>query len=314
MRSLYKSDGMAQNGAMLSKLCPVLALVGACWLTCAVATRAQRVPSAVISDPPPDKSFPAGLEAPDILSHGSRLNAVFYLAQGGNAHSTVLLLHGFPGNEQNLDLAYTLQRAGWNVLFFHYRGSWGSGGNFTFANALEDTQAAIEFLRDPKNVAKFRINPSRIVLIGHSMGGFIAAYTAAHDPGINALVMMAAWNIGGAVSRPSFSEHTETFTDASPRLTGTTPESLIAEAKAHAVEWNYVDYVNQLKSRPVLLLETNDRNAEDSRAMAENLDKAGNSQVTEKYIDTDEVFSDHRIALQTAVLEWLQHLPAPTAK
>lgn len=305
---------MAQNGAMQNKLCPVLALMGACLLTCAMGARAQKVPAAITTDPPPDKSFPAGMEAPDILSHGLRLNAVFYLAAGSNAHPTVLLLHGFPGNEQNLDLAYTLQRAGWNVFFFHYRGSWGSDGNFTFANALEDTQAAIEFLRDPKNVARYRINPNRIVLIGHSMGGFIAAHAAAHDPGINALVMMAAWNIGAAVSRPSFSEHTDTFTSASPRLAGTTPEGLIAEAKAHAVEWNYIDYVNQLKTRPVLILETNDRNAEDNRALAENLDKAGNSQVTEKYIDTDHTFSDHRIALQTAILEWLQHLPAPTAK
>lgn len=305
---------MAQNGAMQNKLSPVLVLVGICSLASATGARAQKVSAAITTDPPQDKSFPAVMEAPDIPSHGSRLNAVFYLAAGGSAHPTVLLLHGFPGNEQNLDLAYALQRAGWNVLFFHYRGSWGSTGNFTFANALEDTQAAIEFLRDPKNVSRYRINPNRIVLIGHSMGGFIAAYAAAHDPGINALVMMAAWNIGGAVSRPSFSEHTDTFTNASPRLAGTTPESLIAEAKAHAIEWNYVDYVNQLKTRPVFILETNDRNAEDNRALAENLDKAGNSQVTEKYLDTDHTFSDHRIALQTAILEWLQHLPAPTAK
>jgi uncharacterized protein len=305
---------MAQNVAMREKLCAVLALVTACLLTFAIGARAQKVPSAITTDPPQDKSFPATMEAPDILSHGSRLNAVFYLAAGGSAHPTVLLLHGFPGNEQNLDLAYTLQRAGWNVLLPHYRGSWGSGGNFTFANALEDTQASLEFLRDSKNVAKYRINPSRIVLIGHSMGGFIAAYAAAHDPGVSALVMMAAWNIGASVSRPSFSEHTETFTNASPRLAGTTPESLIAEAKAHAVEWNYIEYVKQLETRPVLILETNDRNAEDNRALAENLDKAGNSQVTEKYLDTDHGFSDHRIALQAAVLEWLQHLPASTAK
>jgi uncharacterized protein len=305
---------MAQNGAMQNKLRRVLGLMGTCLLTCAIALHAQKVPAAITSDPPQDKSFPAALATPDIPSHGSRLSAVFYLAAGGSAHPTVLLLHGFPGNEQNLDLAHALQRAGWSTLLIHYRGSWGSSGNFTFANALEDTQAAIEFLRDANNVARYRIDSKRIVLIGHSMGGFIAAYTTAHDPGINALVMMAAWNIGASVSRPSFSEHTETFANASPRLAGTTPESLIAEAKAHAVEWNYIDYVNQLKTRPVLILETNDRNAEDNRAMAENLDKAGNSQVTEKYIDTDHVFSDHRIALQVAVLEWLQHLPGPTAK
>jgi len=305
---------MAQNHAMKIKLSPVLALLGVCLCIGVTGARAQKLPAAITTDPPRDSSFPATIEAPDILSHGSRLNAVFYLAAGGSAHPTVLLLHGFPGNEQNLDLAYVLQRAGWNVLFFHYRGSWGSSGNFTFSNALEDTQAAMDFLRDAKNVARYRINPKRIVVIGHSMGGFIAAYTAAHDPGVNAIVMMAAWNLGAVVSRPSFSERTDSFVNASPRLAGTTPEGLIAEAKAHSAEWDYIDYVNQLKTRPVLILEANDRNTEDNRALAENLDKAGNSQVTEKYFETDHTFSDHRIAVQIAILDWLQHLPAPMAK
>jgi pimeloyl-ACP methyl ester carboxylesterase len=302
---------MAQNDAMKIKLKPALALTAVYLCIGVTAARAQKLPVAITTDSPQDKSFPAVIEAPDILSHGSRLNAVFYLAAGGSAHPTVLLLHGFPGNEQNVDLAYALQRAGWNVLLFHYRGSWGSSGNFTFSNALEDTQSAMDFLRDSKNVARYRINAKRIVLIGHSMGGFIAAYTAAHDSGVSAIVMMAAWNLGAVVSRPSFGEHTDTFVNASPRLAGTTPDGLIAEAKAHAAEWNYIDYVNQLKTRPVLILEANDRNTEDNRALAENLDKAGNSQVTEKYLDTDHSFSDHRIALQIAILDWLQHSPTP---
>jgi len=94
------------------------------------------------------------LESPDVLSHGSRMNAVFFLASGSQPHPTVLLLHGFPGNEKNLDLAYVLQRAGWNVLFPNYRGAWGSAGNFSFSNALEDAQSALDFLRDGQNVAK----------------------------------------------------------------------------------------------------------------------------------------------------------------
>jgi hypothetical protein len=33
--------------------------------------------------------------------------------------------------------------------------------------------------------------------------------------------------------------------------------------------------------------------------------------VTEVYWDTDHVYSDHRIALQAAVVGWLQHLAQP---
>ena len=76
-------------------------------------------------------------------SEGAHLNAVAYLAAGAGPHPTVLLLHGFPGNERNLDLAQAIRRAGWNVFFFHYRGAWGSGGEFSFGNALEDVRAVI---------------------------------------------------------------------------------------------------------------------------------------------------------------------------
>jgi dipeptidyl aminopeptidase/acylaminoacyl peptidase len=276
--------------------------------------RAQQLPAAITTDPPRNREFPTSMEAPDILSHGVRLNAVFYIAAGAAPHPTVLLLPGFPGNEKNLDLAYTLQRAGWNVLFANYRGSWGSAGNFSFSNTLEDIQSSLAFLRDPANTKKYRVDAQRIVLIGHSMGGFMAANTAAHDPAVYATAMIAAWNIGAVVSRPSFPSRMDSFVNASPRLVGTTPEGLITEAKEHAAQWNYVDYAASLKTRAVLILECKDRNTDDNKAMAEALRAAGSALVTERYVETDHVFSDHRIALQVVILEWLNSLPAPTTK
>jgi uncharacterized protein len=282
------------------------------FLSC--GTHAQQLPAAITTDPAPDKDQPAVMEAPDILSHGSRLNAVFYIAAGAGPHPTVILLHGFPGNEKNLDLAYVLQRDGWNVLFPNYRGSWGSAGNFSFSNAIEDVQSALAFVRDPTNTKKYRVDPNRLVLIGHSMGGFLAANVAAHDPEVFATAMLAAWNIGAIVSPARFPGRMDSFVNASPRLAGTTPESLIGEAKEHAAQWNYVDYAPLLKSRPVLVLECADRNTDDNKAMSEALRKAGNTRISEKYIDADHIFSGHRIALQVAILEWLNSLPAPTNK
>ena len=55
----------------------------------------------------------------------------------------VVLLHGFPGEERNLDLAHALGRSGWSVLFFHYRGAWGSEGAFSFRNVIGDVKAAV---------------------------------------------------------------------------------------------------------------------------------------------------------------------------
>lgn len=63
------------------------------------------------------------------------MSGLIYIASGAGPHPTVILLHGYPGNEKNLDLAQSLRREGWNVLFFHYRGAWGSEGEFSLTGA-----------------------------------------------------------------------------------------------------------------------------------------------------------------------------------
>lgn len=268
----------------------------------------QQVRAAVVSDPTPDPAHPAKMEVPDIPSHGARLYAVLYIAAGEGLHPTVLLMHGFPGNEQNMDLAQSIRRAGWNVVVPHYRGSWGSGGSFSFSNCIEDTKAVLQFLRDPGNARKYQIDTNKIVLIGHSMGGFMAAYTGAHDPGVTAVGLISAWNIGASVSRtPDLAADPEFRADAS-RLAGTTPEALTAEADRNGPQWNFLDYAPALKGRPVLVLESDDGLAVDDKAMADTLRKAGNSRVSEQHFATDHAYSDHRIALQAAVIDWLANL------
>ena len=79
-----------------------------------------------------------------ILLHGrrGRLLSVLYTAGGAGPHPTVLLLHGIPGCEKNIDLAQELRCAGFHVLLFHYSGSWGSDGDYAlklyFADDGED--------------------------------------------------------------------------------------------------------------------------------------------------------------------------------
>src|ERR1700683_5025148 len=83
-------------------LCPALRAIlcpmGLALIVCA-PTVAQQIPAAITTDPARDKDFPASIEAPYIITHGARVNAVFYLASGAGPHPVVLLLHGLPGHE-----------------------------------------------------------------------------------------------------------------------------------------------------------------------------------------------------------------------
>jgi pimeloyl-ACP methyl ester carboxylesterase len=133
--------------------------------------------SALWIDPSDDVTHPARTLPQAISSCSANLNAVLYQTSGPGPHPTALLLHGLPGNEQNLDCAQSLRRSGCNVLTIHYRGSWGSPGVFTIANCLSDAAAALEWLR-PANGRELRIDRQRLVVVGHGMGGFVAAHLA----------------------------------------------------------------------------------------------------------------------------------------
>jgi len=288
----------------------VLLLCSVLWFANKIQAQenAEQVPAAVTSDPTPDPAYPATMVWPDIPSHGAKLYSVIYIASGPGPHPTVLMLHGFPGNEKNLDLAYSIRRAGWNVLVPFYRGAWGSGGTFSFTNALEDAQSSIDFLLAPENVKRFRVDPARIVLVGHSMGGFVAAYATAHEPKVFAVALISPANLGPASARqrandPKFWER---WNDNASRLVGTTAQQLVQEVDSDSPKWNYTNCVSLLKDRPVLILEADDRNTSDNQELANYLRRAGDTKVAEAHMQTDHPFSDHRIAMQAAVVNWLE--------
>ncbi len=278
--------------------------------------RAQTTPAAVVADPPADPEHPAMMAWPDIPSHGAKLYSVICIAPGAGPHPTVLMLHGFPGHEKDLDLAHSILRAGWSVLVPFYRGAWGSGGTFSLTHALEDALASIDFLRDSGSAKKFRIDSGRIVLVGHSMGGFVAAHVTAHDPQVLAAGLVTPGNLGpsSAQRRERDPHFWELWRDNASRLVGATPQELMKELDSDPARWNYMNCVPLLKGRPVLLVEADDQNAADNQELAKRLREAGDGQVTEVHMHTDHSFSDHRIAMQAAVVSWLDGvIPLRTA-
>ena len=245
------------------------------------------------------------------------VNAVIYLASGRGPHPTLLMLKGFPGNEQNVDLAQAARRDGWNVLTFHYRGSGGSRGGFSFGNAAQDAHAALSFLKIRGVAVKYRIDRARIALAGYSMGGFFAADTAADDPGVVGLFLIDAWDIGQTAKSLSTEQGRKEWHDgvaaALPPLNTTSEAALSTEMTAERTRFSLDPRIVAYGNRPLAVYGAARGNGEDNVRYMRSARAAGNHRVIGEVWTTDHLFSDKRTALARALVAWLDTIVPPHA-
>jgi uncharacterized protein len=268
---------------------------------------AASIPVAIFTDPPADPAHPAAMRVLHIPSHGVRINGLVYSPVGAGPHPTLVICHGLPGNEKNLDLAQAVRRAGWNAVTFNYRGSWGSPGVFRFAQNLEDAEAVLAYLRDPKNAAELGIDTKRIAIAGHSMGGWVTAHTASRDHGIMGAVMISAADMGREAEQGR-EKLVALMADDMESLAGVTPETMADEVRVHAREFALKNTASGLAQVPLFALTSDDGLADHTDSLVEAIKAAGGKKVTTLHVATDHGWSDRRIALQSAILNWLSAL------
>ena len=276
------------------------------------AQSAAPIPAAIGADPVPDVKFPARMETLHIPTGGVKINGVAYIAAGPGPHPTFVLMHGLPGIEKNLDLAQAVRRAGWNAVTFNYRGSWGSPGRYSFAQNLQDADAVLSFLRDPANAKALNVDPHRIALGGHSMGGWVTVETAAHDKDLLGAVIISAGDLGNAgvgakVARAQIVGFMESNREA---LAGVTGETMTDELAAHGSQWTFATAAPNLTHTRLLVLYGDDFVTADSVKLLGAIKAAGGTLAQSAHVPTDHSWSDHRIALEALVINWLQGLPA----
>ena len=274
----------------------------------ALPAAAQQVPRAIYTDPPRDSAHPARMEVLHIPSGGVQINGVAYLAAGAGAHPTFVFFHGLPGNEKNLDLAQAVRRAGWNAITVNYRGSWGSPGVFRFANNIEDADATLGFLRDTANVRKLGIDTRRVVIAGHSMGGWVTAFAAGRHPELAGAILISAADMGRIALQNPRAQLVGFMADDLESLNGVTAESMADDLIAGAGHWRFEDAAPALSRTRLLVLTSNDGLAPHAAALVQRVRAAGNTRVTTLHVATDHSWSDKRIALESAVLRWLATL------
>ncbi len=266
------------------------------------------------TDPPSAITPAASTPAVRVASAGQTLPGVLHVPAGPGPHPIVVLLHGFPGNERNFDLAQALRRAGYAALVFHYRGSWGAGGTWSWRNVLDDAARAVDAVRDEAMSTTHRLDPRRVALVGHSLGGFAALMTAAAHPAIGAAVSMAGFDLGLAAAASDAdpavrAEFVEAWEGELLPLRGTSGEALVAEMQANGPQWTLAGLAPRLADRPVLLIGTGRDSVTPAEVHHRPLVEAYQAHpvpLLEHHVfPTDHALSDHRVALARTIVDFL---------
>ena len=266
-----------------------------------------QVPSAIYSDPAPDAENPASLEVLHIPSGDVAINGLIYMASGAGPHPTLVLCHGWPGNEKNLDLAQAVRRAGWNVVTFNYRGSWGSPGNFRFSQNPQDAQAVLAFLRDSANAEKYRVNSSQLAIMGHSMGGWVTAMVAGQDENLLGAGLISAANMGLLKGLPR-EQLLSLSANSKESLAGTSAEMMTDELISSSEDFDFRKQAGGLAKLPLLVLSSDDGLQPHTNQLIQLVRDSGGTQVAAYHAPTDHSWSDRRVDLATQVVMWLDRL------
>lgn len=249
-----------------------------------------------------------------IRGKRGKLLSLLYTAGGAGPHPTVLLLHGIPGSEQNLDLAQALRRAGFHVMTFHYSGSWGSDGEYSLANDLEDANTVLDYILGDNT---YGFDKTRIYAVGHSLGGFVCGHLTAKRPEIRGGVLLAPCDIGrlpliAEEDTQSYQVIKELLYDCPQWLAGVTTESLLREVEEHSEAFRLENLAAQLAGKPILCISGSLDSCTPESCHCAPLERgiaaAGGTQLRRIRYPSDHFFSDYRLTLAETVTEYMTQL------
>jgi pimeloyl-ACP methyl ester carboxylesterase len=233
-----------------------------------------------------------------------------YVAQGRGPHPTAILLHGAAGYEKNLDLAQAIRRAGWNALFFHYRGYWGSGGASSLPNAIEDVRVVLRYLLHPDNSQALRLDPKRLALIGHSLGGWLALRVGVEFEEVKKIGYLAGVNLGNLEGDGSNVASEAADLLMAPVAGQGWPE-LVDEALRDPDSHDLRNLVPHLMEKSILLVASSRDTALPAHAhhtpLVDMFSELGHRELTAVTLEGDHDFSSVRIALTETVVCWLRN-------
>gem|GEM_PF-172229 len=280
-------------------------IIALCLLGClfVLNVRAQS-DSILLKDIAWDEQSPAGTTELFIPSGDAMLAGFMYRANGPGKHPTMFLLHGFPGNERNLDLAQAVRGHGWNVVYFDYRGSWGSGGKFSFKNCVDDVIHAVAYCK--KYQDSLKIDTSNMVLFGHSMGGWISLKALQQLPGIKKCFVLSAWDIYPYYKRVLTQSQVlalENGRDTASKyfVLNSTVKQMFDPVLKDTVYYDLANDGKALAHKQIVMLDEHTRN----KQMADSIRSMNAAYFDYEVWHTDHSFTNKRVSLIHSVIAFL---------
>ena len=157
-------------------------------------------PEYLFDDPPIAPDMPAE----DLSSYGS----LDFVSQGFHIYGQIIwpdatfdrprpciiMFHGYPGTARHDDIIHALVRIGFVAVIPHHRGAWGSQGKYLVTNCIEDAVALAEHVRSRAFCDRYNVDPDRIYIMGHSMGGNTSIHTGATLPWLRGIILLAPYD------------------------------------------------------------------------------------------------------------------------
>ena len=261
--------------------------------------------SIILNDLKWDMTSPASSTELFIPSGNSQIAGLIYNANGLQKHPTLLLLHGYPGNERNLDIAQVVRSRGWNVIYFDYRGSWGSQGKFSFKNCVEDVVNVVSFCN--KYQDSLKIDTSNIVLFGHSMGGWVCLKALQELPTIKKGFALSTWDI--AKDFKNVSNEKEMLIIANdPNIAGkyfvlnTSLKDLYIPVLQDKTYFNLLNDAKSLGDKQIIMIDEHEKNSQ----LAEKIKESNKLYFDYSVWQTDHSFTNKRASLINKVLAFIE--------
>jgi dienelactone hydrolase len=249
---------------------------------------------------------------------GANIHGLFYKASGVEPLPTVILCHGFPGNNTDvLGLGERFMKEGFSALAFNYRGTWGSEGLFTIANSLEDVISAIRYVKSSVAVREFDVDPSSITVVGYSYGGGMALLGSLNDLAVRRAVYIAGGNLS-EVGR--MMQQNDDFRRAILKMVNQgisdsgfrspKAEEMFAEVFADMDRYDLVKHAEALTDKDILIIGgwRDQENTIEHHILPlyRALQTHGVKQVQIEIFDTDHSFTNVRSQLADRILSWLK--------